>query len=171
LRTRRCIDKGWRFTLGEKPEARNARYDHSAWRLIDLPHDWSIEGTPHPENPAGSGGGYYPCGTGWYRKELMIPADLGENEVFIEFDGVYSNGEVHCNGSFCGRRPYGYSSYCYDLTGFVEAGKTAIVSVRVDNSRQPNSRWYTGSGIYRHVWLTVASPTRVGHWGVFVTTP
>lgn len=116
-------------------------------------------------------GGFYPGGVGWYRKKIELPADLGDRRVLIEFDGVYRNSEVWCNGRFCGRRPYGYSSFCYDLTPHLKPGESPVVAVRVDNARQPNSRWYSGSGIYRHVWLTIASPVRVGHWGTSITTP
>ena len=171
MRERINIDKQWHFHLGDEPQATKQDFDHSAWRILNVPHDWSIEETPHPDNPAHAGGGFFPGGIGWYRKEIEIPVDLGEKEVLIEFDGVYMNSEVYCNGNFCGRRPYGYSSFCYDLTSFVKAGEVAVVSVRADNSRHKNSRWYTGSGIYRHVWLTIASPVRVDHWGVSITTP
>ncbi len=171
MRTRTCIDYEWRFALGDFPEAIEKRFDDSAWRVLDLPHDWSIEVTPHPDNPARAGGGFFPGGIGWYRKQLEIPADLGDRRVLIEFDGVYMNSEVWCNGCFCGVRPYGYSSFCYDLTPYVTAGEPATIAVRVDNSRQKNSRWYSGSGIYRHVWLTLTGPVRVDHWGTCVTTP
>jgi len=171
VRTRTCIDFDWRFSLGDFPSAINGSFDDSDWRLVDLPHDWSIEADPHPDNPAQAGGGFFPGGLGWYRKQLDVPADLGDRRMLIEFDGVYHNSEVWCNGRFCGQRPYGYSSFCYDLTPYVKAGESAMVAVRVDNSRQKNSRWYSGSGIYRHVWLTIAEPIRVGHWGTFITTP
>jgi beta-galactosidase len=171
MRTRACIDSNWRFELGDFPKAIEAAFDDLSWRLLDLPHDWSIEATPHPENPAGAGGGFFPGGIGWYRKRLEIPQDLGDRRVLIEFDGVYMNSEVWCNGHFCGGRPYGYSSFCYDLTPFIKAGQEARIAVRVDNSRHKNSRWYSGSGIYRHVWLTLAGAVRVDHWGTCVTTP
>ncbi len=171
MRTNSCIDKNWRFSLGDFLKAICKTFDDADWQILDLPHDWSVEGTPHPDNPAESDGGFFPGGIGWYRKELDIPADLGDRRVLIEFDGVYMNSEVWCNGHFCGLRPYGYSSFFYDLTSFVTVGETASLAVRVDNSRQKNSRWYSGSGIYRHVWLTIAAPVRVDHWGTFVTTP
>ena len=171
MRERACIDLDWRFALGDHHNAIHAAFDDAGWRLLDLPHDWSIEGEPHPDNPARASGGFFPGGVGWYRKRLDLPADLGDRRVLIAFDGVYRNSEVWCNGRFCGRRPYGYSSFCYDLTPQVARDGPTVVAVRVDNSRQPNSRWYSGSGIYRHVWLTLASPLRVGHWGTFVTTP
>ncbi|MFC1805350.1 sugar-binding domain-containing protein [Planctomycetota bacterium] len=171
MRQRTSLDRGWRFALGDFPHAMRPDFDDSGWRALDVPHDWSIEATPSADNPAGAAGGFFPGGLGWYRKRIDIPADLGDRRVLIEFDGVYMNSEVWCNGHSCGARPYGYSSFCYDLTPFVAAGEPACIAVRVDNSRQPNSRWYTGSGIYRHVWLTLAGPLRVGHWGTYVTTP
>ena len=171
MRERLNIDSNWRFQLGDIPQALQTGFDDSDWRVVDLPHDWSIEATPSPDNPAQAGGGFFPGGLGWYRKELSIPADLADRRVLIEFDGVYMNSEVWCNGQFCGCRPYGYSSFCYDLTAFVTPGKSAFIAVRVDNSRQKNSRWYSGSGIYRHVWLTLASPVRVAHWGTSIATP
>ena len=155
MRERISIDKHWHFYLGDEPQAVRQHFDHSTWRVLDVPHDWSIEGTPHPDNPAQAGGGFFPGGVGWYRKEIHVPADLDENAVIIEFDGVYMNSEVYCNGNLCGRRPYGYSSFCYDLSSFVKAGEPAVISVRVDNSSQRNSRWYTGSGIYRHIGVAV----------------
>ncbi len=171
MRTRENIDSNWKFKLINDDSALEANYEDSDWRTLDLPHDWSVEFTPDPNNPASAGGGFFPGGLGWYRKELKIPEQLGANHVLIEFDGVYMNSEVWCNGNFCGNRPYGYSSFCYDITEHVKAGEKAVIAVRVDNSRQKNSRWYTGSGIYRHVWLTIASPVRVDHWGTSVTTP
>src|SRR5210317_2196440 len=98
MRMRTCIDLDWRFSPGEFPEAIGPDFDDSAWRLLDLPHDWSIEATPCPDNPAGAGGGFFPGGIGWYRKALDIPADLGDQHILIEFDGVFMNSEVWCNG-------------------------------------------------------------------------
>ena len=171
MRTRTSLDHGWRFTLGDIPQAFRPDYDDGGWRALNVPHDWSIEATPSPDNPAGAAGGFFPGGIGWYRKQIDIPADLGDSRVLVEFDGIYMNSEVWCNGHSHGIRPYGYSSFCYDLTPFVVPGEPACIAVRVDNSRQKNSRWYSGSGIYRHVWLTVAGPVRVDHWGTYVTTP
>jgi beta-galactosidase len=165
------MDLGWRFSCGDFPAAISSQFDDQDWRVLDVPHDWSIEATPNPDNPAQAGCGYFPGGIGWYRRQIEIPSDLGTRHVLIEFDGVYMNSEVWCNGHFCGVRPYGYSSFCYDLTPFIKAGEPASIAVRVDNSRQKNSRWYSGSGIYRHVWLTLAAPVRVDHWGTYVTTP
>jgi len=171
MRSRNNINADWKFNLGEQGRELYLDFDDSGWRELSLPHDWSVEAQAKPENPAGAGGGFFPGGLGWYRKELSVPADLGSQHMLIEFDGVYMNSEVYCNGKLCGVRPYGYSSFCYDLTPHIKAGEKALIAVRVDNSRQPNSRWYSGSGIYRHVYLTIASPTRVDHWGTSITTP
>lgn len=171
MRNRYGLDFDWRFALGDFPGAERPDFDDSSWRVVDLPHDWSIEGTPHPDHPSGAAGGFFPGGIGWYRKRLRIPEDLGDRHLLVEFDGVYMNSRVWCNGRLCGERPYGYSSFAYDVTPLVRPRQQACLAVRVDNSRQKNSRWYTGSGIYRHVWLTLAGPIRVAHWGTYVTTP
>ncbi|MHC4505934.1 MAG: sugar-binding domain-containing protein, partial [Planctomycetota bacterium] len=171
MRTRTCIDFDWRFVLGDVPAARARDFDDSAWRRLDLPHDWSIEATPDRGNPAGAAGGFYPGGVGWYRRSLDVPRDLAGRRVLVEFDGAYMNSEVWCNGAFVGRRPYGYSSFCYDLTPYIDPEGGNVLAVRIDNWRQRNSRWYSGSGIYRHVYLTIVAPVRIGHWGTYVTTP
>ena len=169
-RQRLSMDPGWRFLLGDAAGAERPAFDDGAWRRLDLPHDWSIEGTPQRDAPAGGRGGYFPTGTGWYRKAFRLPAGSRGREAWLEFDGVYMNADVWVNGALLGRRPYGYSSFAYDITRHLVPGVN-VVAVRVDNSRQPNSRWYTGSGIYRHVWLTLVDPLHVGHWGTYVTTP
>ncbi len=171
MRTRSRLDFDWRFALGDFPGASAPDFDDRAWRRLDVPHDWSIEAAPHPDHPSGAAGGFFPGGVGWYRKRIEIPADLGERRVWIEFDGVYMNSEAWCNGRSLGVRPYGYSSFIYDLTPHVRPGERATIAVRVDNSRQKNCRWYSGSGIYRPVRLTIAGPICVAPWGVFVTTP
>ncbi|MBI1336074.1 MAG: DUF4982 domain-containing protein [Phycisphaera sp.] len=171
MRSRICLDTDWRFALGDHPTAIGADFNDSSWRTLDLPHDWSIEATPDPDCPTRAGGGFFPGGIGWYRKHLSLPNDPGDRRVLIEFDGVYRNSEVWCNGKFCGRRPYGYASFAYDLTPYIKLDQPNVIAVRVDNSRLPNSRWYSGSGIYRHVWMSIASPVRVAHWGTSVTTP
>jgi len=164
------MDPGWRFSLGDPKGAERPGFDDRTWRRLDLPHDWSVEGTPREDAPAGGRGGYFPTGTGWYRKTFRLPAGAKGRSVSLEFDGVYMNGEVWLNGVRLGRRPYGYIGFGYDVTRHLVPGVN-VVAVRVDNSRQPNSRWYSGSGIYRHVWLTVTDPLHVGHWGSWVTTP
>jgi beta-galactosidase len=169
-RQRLSMDPGWRFTLGDPAGAEQPKFDDHQWRALDLPHDWSIEGTPREDAPGGGRVGYYPMGIGWYRKSFRLPADARSREVWLEFDGVYMNSDVWINGVHLGRRPYGYISFAYDIAKHVLPGVN-VVAVRVDNSRQPSSRWYTGSGIYRHVWLTIADRLHVGHWGTYVTTP
>jgi beta-galactosidase len=165
------FDRNWRFHLGDVPQAQEVAFDASSWRSLDLPHDWSIEGTFSDTNPAGAGGGALPGGVGWYRKTFSLPGDTGRR-VFIEFDGVYRNSTVWINGQLLGSRPYGYSSFRYELTPYVHFGLGAnVIAVRVDNSQQPNSRWYSGSGIYRHVRLVTTNPVHVDHWGTYVTTP
>ena len=169
-RQRYSMDPGWRFTLGDPAGAERPGFDDHGWRRLDLPHDWSIEGTPLRDAPAGGRGGYFPTGVGWYRKAFRLPAGPRDRRAWLELDGVYMNSDAWINGVHLGRRPYGYASFAYDVTQHLVAGVN-VVAVRVDNSLQPNSRWYTGSGIYRHVWLTLVAPLHVGHWGTFITTP
>ena len=163
-RERQNFDNDWRFILADTASMSQVDYNDSFWRRLDVPHDWAIEGDFYAGNPSGAGGGALPGGVGWYRKHFSL--DKIE-KVFIEFDGVYMNSTVYVNGQEVGFRPYGYSSFEYDITPFVHEGDN-VVAVRVDNSDQPNSRWYSGCGIYRHVWLTQTSPIHVKHWGVYV---
>jgi len=169
-RQRLSMDPGWRFSLGDPAGAERPGFDDHQWRRLDLPHDWSIEGTPRQDAPGGGRVGYYPSGLGWYRKAFRLPAGSRGQEARLEFDGVHMNSDVWINGVHLGRRPYGYVSFSYDITTHLLPGVN-VVAVRVDNSRQPNSRWYTGSGIYRHAWLTLVDRLHVGHWGTSVTTP
>ena len=163
-RQRQNFDADWLFILGDSAQMSQVDYNDSFWCRLDVPHDWAIEGDFYAGNPSGAGGGALPGGVGWYRKHFSL--DKVE-KVFIEFDGVYMNSTVYVNGQEVGFRPYGYSSFEYDITPFVHEGDN-VVAVRVDNSDQPNSRWYSGCGIYRHVWLTQTSPIHVKHWGVYV---
>lgn len=169
-RQRLSMDPGWRFVLGDPARAERPNFDDRRWRRLDLPHDWSIEGAPQQDAPGGGRVGFFPSGIGWYRKAFRLPAGTPGRVAWLELDGVYMNSDVWINGVHVGKRPYGYASFAYDITRHVVRGVN-VVAVRVDNSRQPNSRWYTGSGIYRHVWLTLADPLHVGHWGTYVTTP
>ncbi len=166
-REKRCFDEGWLFVLADSTQMSQPNYDDTRWRRLDLPHDWAIEGDFLPSNPSGAGGGALPGGVGWYRKHFTV--DLADRH-FIEFDGVYMNATVYINGHRLGTRPYGYSSFEYEITPYVKKGADNVVAVRVDNSDQPNSRWYSGCGIYRHVWLTSASEQCVAHWGVYAET-
>jgi beta-galactosidase len=169
-RQRFSMDPGWRFALGDQTGAERPTFDDRTWRRLDLPHDWSVERTPRQDAPGGGRVGYFPTGLGWYRKSFRLPAGVRGRQALLELDGVHMNSDVWINGVHLGRRPYGYVSFAYDVTRHLVSGVN-VVAVRVDNSAQPNSRWYTGSGIYRHVWLTFTNPLRVGHWGTFVTTP
>ena len=166
------FNQNWRFNLGDVTNGQDAGLNDSQWRQLDLPHDWSIEGDFSEQNPAGTGGGALPGGLGWYRKTFTVPATAKGKLIFVEFDGVYRNSEVWINGHYLGKRPYGYSSFEDELTAYLNYGaKPNVIAVKVDNSQQPNSRWYSGSGIYRNVWLTTLDPVHVEHWGTYVTTP
>jgi beta-galactosidase len=167
------FDAGWRFFKGDAPGAEAVGYEDSDWRQIDVPHDWSIEGPFAAKNPTGPGGGFLPAGIGWYRKHFELPGEYAGRCIFIEFDGVMANSDVWINGFHLGRRPYGYVSFGYELTGKLRFGsdKTNILSVRADNAYQPASRWYTGAGIYRHVRLVVKDPVHFTKWETFITIP
>lgn len=169
---KQLFNDGWRYALTDSAtQASSIEYDDSAWRKLDLPHDWSIEGATDADNPMGNDSGYYPDGISWYRKTFTMPQALKDKKVGIYFEGIYMNSQVFINGTLVGGQPYGYTSFHIDLTPHLKPGIPNVIAVRVDNSRQRNSRWYTGSGIYRHAWITVTEPTHIGHWGVAVTTP
>jgi len=162
---------GWKFYLGNDSAASNENYNDASWRTLNLPHDWSIEGNFSKENPATTQGGALPGGIGWYRKSFTIPAASKNKNVFIEFDGVYRNSEVWVNGHYLGKRPNGYISFQYDVTPYLKWGREKnIIAVKVDNSQQPNSRWYTGSGIYRNVRLVTKNKIAIDYAGTFITT-
>ncbi len=162
----------WKFYLGDDSLASTREFDDSEWRKLDLPHDWSIEGDFSEENDTKRAGGALPAGIGWYRKEFEVPKPLKDQPVYIDFGGVYRNSEVWINGQYLGKRPYGYSSFRYDLTPYLRISPYKnTIAVRVDNSLQPNSRWYTGSGIYRNVKLVTAGHVHVNHWGSYMNTP
>lgn len=171
-RTHVSFNEGWKFALAADDDAWQPSFDDSGWRVMNLPHDWSIEGEFSESHPASPGGGALPGGIGWYRKTFRVSKADKEKMTYISFDGVYRNSEVWINGNHLGKRPYGYSSFRYDLTPFLKYGEEDnVIAVKVDNSAQPNSRWYTGSGIYRNVWLTTTGKIAVDHWGTYVTTP
>lgn len=168
-RTRNNFDKGWLFTKAA-PEARlqDPSIDDASWRKLDLPHDWAIEGDFSPENPSGASGGALPGGIGWYRKHFTL--SLGKDQVaLLDFDGVYMNSTVWINGHELGFRPYGFISFQYELTPYLHEGDN-VIAVKVDNQEEPNSRWYSGCGIYRHVWLTTTGKNRIANWGASVIT-
>ncbi len=164
-----CND--WKFYLGDIANGNDPSLNDENWRKLNLPHDWSIEGEFSKDHPATPGGGALPGGIGWYRKSFVIPEGDKDKLFFIDFDGVYRNSEVWINGNYLGKRPYGYSSFRYELTPYIKFGEENVIAVKVDNSLQPNSRWYSGSGIYRNVWLVKTNKIYVDHWGTFITTP
>lgn len=164
------IDPGWKFSLTDTTGAEKPGFNDNQWRTLDLPHDWSIEGAFDSAAATRGGGGYLPTGVGWYRKHFILPKAAAEKTAWIEFEGVYQNSDVWINGHHLGHYPNGYMSFYYDLSPYTRKGEN-IISVRVDNSLQPNTRWYSGSGIYRHVWLHIADRLHMAQWGTYITTP
>jgi beta-galactosidase len=170
-RNRYSFNSNWKFKLDSTLKFTSSM-ETADWKTINLPHDWSIEGSFSKDNPATAGGGALPGGVGWYSKNFTVPATNKDKKYFIEFDGVYRNSEVQINGHSLGMRPNGYISFQYDLTPYLKYGKEENnITVRVDNSKQPNSRWYSGSGIYRNVWLRAVDKIHVDYNGTFITTP
>jgi len=170
-RVRDSFDFGWKFLLGDAPGAEAPNFADAAWRDVDLPHDWSIEGAFDKDAPSSGNGAYLPTGIGWYRKSFRLAEADRDKVVQLEFDGVYQNSEVWINGKYLGLRPFGYVPFCYELTPWLSAGGENVIAVRVDNSKQTNCRWYSGSGIYRHTWLLTTNQLRIAYWGTCVTTP
>ncbi|HEY3370079.1 MAG TPA: glycoside hydrolase family 2 TIM barrel-domain containing protein [Prolixibacteraceae bacterium] len=159
------FNNNWRFNLSDVKEAAASNFDDSKWRVLDLPHDWSVEGTLSPDKASCTG--YLPGGIGWYRKTFTVPDSEKGKKVLIYFEGVYNHSEVFINGVSVGKRPNGYISFLYDLTSYIKVGQENVLSVRVDHSLERDSRWYSGSGIYRDVYLVYASPVHLDLWGVY----
>lgn len=170
-RVREDFDNNWTFHLGDVAHAKDIDFDDASWRKLNLPHDWSIELPFDSTSPTNNSGGALRGGLGWYRKTFTLPATDKGKTIYIDFDGVYRNSEVFINGHSLGMRPNGYISFRYELGQFLNYGGKNVIAVKVDNSQQPNSRWYSGSGIYRNVWLVKTGTTYVEHWGSYVTTP
>lgn len=164
------FNKGWKFKSDDSIKYIDKNFNDSSWKTVNLPHDWSIESDFSDKYPASPGGGALPGGIGWYRKTFSVPSYYPGQKVFVDFDGIYRNSTVWVNGFYVGERPNGYISFRYDLSKLIRPGEN-VIAVKVDNSRQPNSRWYSGSGIYRKVSLVITSPVYIGHWGTYVTTP
>lgn len=171
IRRTTSFDADWRFLKEDAAGAEQPDFNDAAWRRLNVPHDWSIEGPFDKNNPTGGAGGFLPAGVGWYRKHFQLAPEYKDRRVFLDFDGVMANSDVWINGVHLGKRPYGYVSFRYELTGHLSFGRDNVIAVRADNSGQPASRWYSGAGIYRHVRLVVANPVHIEHWGTFVTTP
>ncbi|WP_439697129.1 glycoside hydrolase family 2 TIM barrel-domain containing protein [Mucilaginibacter sp. AW1-7] len=171
IERKQLFDYNWKFFQGDTASAKSRDFNDRSWRSLDLPHDWSIEGKISPKNPMGGAGGYFPAGIGWYRKTFKVPGEWKGKKVSIYFEGVYMNSEVFINGKSLGIYPYGYSSFSYDLSPYLDFNNENVITVRVDNSQQVNSRWYSGSGIYRHVWMNITDAVHIANWGVAITTP
>ena len=170
-RDRQSFDKDWLFVLTDSAGMQKSEYSDGHWRRLNLPHDWAIEGDFSPSNPSGASGGALPGGIGWYRKHFSLSPDEKYDRFTITFDGVYMNSTVYINGHKLGTRPYGYSTFEYDLTPYIYKKGDNVIAVKVDNSDQPNSRWYSGCGIYRHVWLTkTLKKAYIPQWGQYVAT-
>jgi len=162
-----CFNSQWLFALGDTAEASQPDFDDSHWRHLNLPHDWAIEGSFSEHNPSGTGGGALPGGIGWYRKHFTPTSNGNPELIYLDFDGAYMNASVFVNGHLLGTRPYGYAPFSYDITPYINYGTDNVVAVKVDNADQPNSRWYSGCGIYRNVWMRRVNPVHVPLWGVF----
>ncbi|MGI4820866.1 MAG: sugar-binding domain-containing protein [Janthinobacterium lividum] len=169
-------DADWRFYAGEAQGAEKPDFDDASWRALDLPHDWSIEDVPGTTSPYQAtaisqvNGGFTRGGTGWYRKRFTLPAGAAGQRVIVQFDGVYMNASVWLNGHQLGTHPYGYTPFWYDLTEHLNPNGPNVLAVQVQNEGV-NSRWYSGSGIYRHVWLRVLPSVHLTPWGISLTTP
>ncbi|MFN8209303.1 MAG: glycoside hydrolase family 2 TIM barrel-domain containing protein [Bacteroidales bacterium] len=170
------FDNSWRFHRGGAQGAEKMNFNDSSWREIDLPHDWSIEDLPGTSSPFDSNaisqvsGGFTTGGSGWYRKTFALPDSLKNKRIIIQFDGVYMNADCWLNGEFIGNHPYGYTTFLYDVSSKLKLNTKNVLAVQVKNEGT-NSRWYTGSGIYRHVWLTILDPVHIEPFGVNITTP
>ncbi len=171
------FDDNWQFSgiVNADLQAQSPAFADAAWRTLNLPHDWSIEGQIDPANRSGAAGAFLPAGIGWYRKHFTLPptppTTTADKRVFIEFDGVMQDSTVWINGKEAGHRPYGYATFRYDITDNLNPTGDNVLAVRADNSVQPASRWYSGSGIDRHVRLIVTSAIHLEQWATFITTP
>jgi len=186
-RSERLLEKGWRFTREDQSQFSSPTFNDSKWSRVVVPHDWAIYGPFSFDNDkqhlaiaqdgqkeamehAGRTGGLPFVGTGWYRRSLEIPSDLGDRRVFLRFDGAMSHARVYVNGKEVGYWPYGYNTFAFDITSFVHPGEANILAVRLENKHE-SSRWYPGAGLYRNVHLTFTSPVYVPLWGTQIQTP
>lgn len=162
------FDFGWKFQAGEAINAEAVDFDDAAWREVNLPHDWSIEGNFSNNNPSFSRGGWLPTGKVAYRKTFTVGENQKDKRFVIYFDGAYRNSEVFINGHSLGKRPLGYIAFHYDMTKHINFGGENVLTVKLDNSQQPGSRWYTGTGIYRHVHLITTNKLYIPVWGNYI---
>lgn len=164
------FNEGWRFSQTDTVGVLADGFSDKGWRSLTLPHDWSIEGRFDKSAPMGNDGGYLPDGAGWYRKTFRVTPESLNGKVQLYFEGAYMKSDVYINGHRAGGHPYGYSSFWVDATPWLKAGNNTV-AVRVDNSMQKNCRWYSGSGLYRNVWLLETGRTHIANWGVRISTP
>ncbi|MBK5261776.1 MAG: beta galactosidase jelly roll domain-containing protein, partial [Peptostreptococcaceae bacterium] len=160
----------WKFMKGDSIPAFTEWFDDSKWETVQLPHDASI-GENFSNKESTSENGWLPYGKGWYRKYFEIPADSKQKKVFISFDGVYRAAEVWCNGVYLGKQLNGYIGFEYDITREIKFGKQNVIAVKYDNTVKGTSRWYTGEGIYRDVWLKITDKLYIPQYGTYITTP
>lgn len=164
------FDHGWKFSLSADEKAIDPNFDDSGWEDLVLPHDWSVQFPLAQENPSAGAGGYFKNGLGWYRKTFQVPEELENKKIYIHFGGVYMNAEVFVNGRSVGIQPYGYSPFYFDISEYLKFGEQNVITVKVDNSEEINSRWFSGSGIYRHVKIQVNNPLHFETNGVAINT-
>jgi beta-galactosidase len=175
VRTIQSFDENWYFFRGDISGGEKKELDDSGWRQLDVPHDWSIEDIPGTGSPFdstilyGASSGFVQGGTGWYRKYFTLKKDDAGRRVFICFDGIYMNSDLWVNGKHLGNHFYGYTGFEFDITDYVKFGEKNLIAIQVKNE-WVKCRWYTGSGIYRHVWLTVTDPLYIKNWGTAITT-
>ncbi|MBF4517210.1 DUF4982 domain-containing protein [Flavobacterium sp. ANB] len=166
------FNSDWSFHLNDNIQDHDTIGTSTKWRTLNVPHDWSIEGKFDEKSPAGYGGGSLNGGLGWYKKTFRIESKDINKIISITFDGVYKNSEVWINGHYLGKRPNGYIGFQYEISSYLSYGeKSNEIIVKVDNSKQPNSRWYSGSGIFRNVWIETTDKLHVAQWGTYITTP
>ena len=161
------FDKNWFFELGDFDKAETIQFDHSSWKNIDLPHDWSIGGNYDSAIPFQIG--FLHTGIGWYRKVFNVNSCWLKKSIYLSFDGIFMNSQIWINNKFIGERSYGYIEFGFDITSFLVEGPN-VIAIKIDCQEQPASRWYNGSGIYRHTWLTITDKTHINPWGVFIRT-
>lgn len=158
------INTGWLFYLGDPKDASQVSPDTRGWTSVELPHDWSVKGTLNPS--LASATGYLPGGIGWYRKKISLAKKSSQKNYYLYFEGIYNRSEVYVNGQLVGKRPNGYISFAYDISPYLKADSENVVAVKVDHSKSADSRWYTGSGIYRDVWLIESGDIHFDQWGI-----
>jgi len=168
-RIKESFNQDWKFKISDNAVYNTPSFDDSNWRKLDLPHDWSVE-YDFSKNNSGRNS-WLPGGIGWYRKQFIIPKNYENKHIEIQFDGIYRHSEIWVNGEHVGNQYDGFTSFYFDISPYLKFGEPNTIAIKVDNSEQPNCRWYTGSGIYRNTWLIVLDKLHVNNWGTYITTP